>query len=875
MSIDWMPVRKIPPKAKGNRGFFPSVKVPNGIVKYESQLERDLFLLFNHASEVKKFQYQPITVPYQDANGKRHKYTPDVYVEFENGLKVLIEVKYEDEVMEVGEKYEERWSAAEEWAMQRGLLFVILTDKSIRRERWINIWFTLGASKYAGNDKFIDDLNVLIPPEGLEYNTLCFDLAELLGVELGKAAQILCYAIYHGLVFVDTFSTHELSSKTIIRKRKSPTSVPFRPLWEEFQWSTGREDKDLGKLSQSTQLTEIPLKSISSNVPDQYEDEVEKREKIVKEWLKRPSKKRTAEWRAEFEKKWDVNERTVYRWVKAYKKEKKEGLIPAHRKAGRPLKYDRDTLELMEKARIYFLNPSVTLKQAVQRLTILCKKKNIEVPNEYSFRRYYYKNTTKAERARKRGAKVYKSLFTPSLASFQGAVSPMQILQFDNTSFDVFPVDSEERLPLASPYLTAAIDPYTRMITGFYLSLHPASSLSALEVLVQSILPKEIFTGIYDTEEEWSIQGFPVLILVDNGMDYQSEDLKEFCIKYDIILEYVPLRTPRYKAFIESWFKVLHNALEEEMPLAVRPLLKRRLENPDLKPETEGVCTLQALEKWLHLWVVDKYHLTNSYDDLVLAPFLKWKDVQDGRTKLILPSPRDPPKTSQEVDYLLLSTLHRESRQLKSYGVVWEYLKYNNNELAQVFATIGEGNTVNVLLDRRDIRYIWVINPINEKPIKVGLASGWAKALLETYGDLPINSSAWVRDVKLIRSRIRGRLTPYIFKIEQSKLERAKLFNEEKKTTKRVRREREKAKESNRKSLHQRIKTTEEIASPDEPEMDVVPEIYDKFEPPEELLEGSEVVVQSNIYDTIIPESLPIARYPKKKLRGESENEED
>ena len=44
MSIDWIPksaARVIQAKERGNRGFFPSSKVPNGIVEYESCLERD------------------------------------------------------------------------------------------------------------------------------------------------------------------------------------------------------------------------------------------------------------------------------------------------------------------------------------------------------------------------------------------------------------------------------------------------------------------------------------------------------------------------------------------------------------------------------------------------------------------------------------------------------------------------------------------------------------------------------------------------------------------------------------------------------------------------------------------------------------------
>src|SRR5271157_1191376 len=118
MSIDWIPVgaaRTIPAKERGNRGLFPSSKVPGGIVEYESCLERDFFLVCNHAPDVIKFQHQPVSISYTDQNQKVRKYTPDLYVEFEGGRKGLYEIKYEEEVREKGNKYQARWAATREW----------------------------------------------------------------------------------------------------------------------------------------------------------------------------------------------------------------------------------------------------------------------------------------------------------------------------------------------------------------------------------------------------------------------------------------------------------------------------------------------------------------------------------------------------------------------------------------------------------------------------------------------------------------------------------------------------------------------------------------------------------------------------------------
>ncbi len=80
MDITWSAVRSIPPKTEGNRGLFPSSKVPAGTVEYESQIERDLFLQLEHAPTVKRFQHQPVTIQYKDKKGKTRRYTHPMFL---------------------------------------------------------------------------------------------------------------------------------------------------------------------------------------------------------------------------------------------------------------------------------------------------------------------------------------------------------------------------------------------------------------------------------------------------------------------------------------------------------------------------------------------------------------------------------------------------------------------------------------------------------------------------------------------------------------------------------------------------------------------------------------------------------------------------
>ena len=809
MSIEWIPTgaaRNIPAKEQGNRGIFPSIKVPGGFVEYESCLERDFFIECDHSPDVLKFQHQPITISYQNKDGIARKYTPDAFVEFKEGRSGLFEIKYESELAEKGQIYEERWGKAREWGAERKITFSVLTERVIRTPRWLNIWVTLGPSKCRSNDSYIAKLAALIPENGERYDELCYVLSESEGIGINKAAQILCYAIYHGLVFLDSFSTQQISNSTIIRPKKRKMASAFSALWDELGMAEMPNGKNSGD-SPGDDLPaaqEIGLESISLRIPEKYDDETRTRLSVVNSWLRQPSRNRTAEWRREFCQNWSISEKTVYNWVNAFLSEGIAGLIPRHQRSGRKTTLDPATLELLEKARQIYLAPMGTLKTSYAELGELCEKQGIAVPPEHAFRKYIYRNTTVADFARKRGKTFYKANFTPSLASFQGAFAPMQIVQMDNTSFDLFPVDSEHRETLSTPNLTAAIDCYTRMSTGFSLSYFPSSSHTVLEVLVQSILPKETYATAHGTQLGWPIQGFPVLLLVDNGMDYQSEALKKFCLVYDIILEYAPIRTPRFKAFIEQWFNVVHNALAGEQVPGFRPLLKQRLENPQLKPEAQAVLTLQEIEEWLHRWVLDGYHFTNPYDDHAPAPYLRWQDFQGGRTDPILPLPRDPPADKSEVDLMHLATLDRIERTLGYQGVVWERLRYNNKDLSKVYETIGK-EKVEVLLNPRDIHCVWVVPPDASTPIKAELASGWAQSIAKVHGDKPIHASAWKKDVNALKDQLRTRLSPFLYEREMSRIKRDELLKSARHATKTARREIEKASETKRKSLPDKI----------------------------------------------------------------------
>lgn len=496
MSIDWTPARRISPKSQGNRGFITTSKSPISVVEYESCIERDLLLLAIHDPAVIGIRYQPNTIFYTDSTGKQRKYTPDIYLEFKDGKQLLIEIKPSEEVYNNSKNFEERWAAAREWADPRGIKFLVVTDSQIKTSRWMNVWFTLGPSRCNENVKYMKKLNHIISNEGEEYNYLCKKVSDEFAIDIGKAAQIICYAIYHGFVFVDTFSTNPLTNATIIKRLDKNRTVIFSPLWTEIL-EEGETFDDF-----NSELNRNEEKVCSPTLESGKEDEsFIKRKKMVEEWLNQPVK--TDVWRESYFYTWGLQKSQIYRYIKRYLEEGEKGLLSRRENAGRSKKYVGKLKDLVEESRRVYLKPNGTLRLAYAKLEELCTKESISIPTFHAFKGYVRYNTTSIEKAQKRGQDVVKSQFNPSLRSFQDGIMPLQVIQMDNTRLDIFPVDESIRESLATPYLTAAIDCFTGLITGFSVSFYPSSAQTIINVLTQTILSKDEYCKEYETQHEW------------------------------------------------------------------------------------------------------------------------------------------------------------------------------------------------------------------------------------------------------------------------------------------------------------------------------------------------------------------------------------
>jgi putative transposase len=132
--------------------------------------------------------------------------------------------------------------------------------------------------------------------------------------------------------------------------------------------------------------------------------------------------------------------------------------------------------------------PSVTA--LVRDIQHRCHTLGLPAPSRKAVRRRLSDRSAAEVMRRREGRKRARERFAPAIGSVN-APRPLSLVQIDHTLVDIILVDSVTRAPIRRPWLTLAIDVYSRSILGFYLSLDPPSATSVALCIAHAALPKD------------------------------------------------------------------------------------------------------------------------------------------------------------------------------------------------------------------------------------------------------------------------------------------------------------------------------------------------------------------------------------------------
>lgn len=422
----------------------------------------------------------------------------------------------------------------------------------------------------------------------------------------------------------------------------------------------------------------------------------------------------------------EVSARTLKRWVEAYRStnsiasllDKKRGW-----QAGKGrISYKLEKLidDVINEHYLSIQRPSVeaTIREVFKR----CHQRAIVKPSKNTVRRRIEK-ISERDFLRGRGYREKaKDKFTPKAGVFPNADYPLSVIQIDHTPVDIILVDDKYRKPIGRPFITVAIDVYSRMITGYYIALDAPSVTSVGMCISRSVLPKtDLLLELGLNDVKWDIFGMPRKIHVDNGSDFRAESLQKSCAFHGIDLEFRPLARPEFGGHIERLIGSLMKKVHE-LPGTTFSNIKQK---DNYNSEKNAALTLHEFEQWFLTYVTKVYHHT-VHSSINKTPVQQWQiglfgdDFTDGIGIPALPSNQ---KT------LLLDFLPSVERTIQRNGVNIGGLNYYDPSLNH-FINQTDNNTkkkkqFTFRQDPRDISVIWFYDPV-----------------LKTYFDIPLANKA-------------------------------------------------------------------------------------------------------------------------------------
>ncbi|BAO28287.1 Mu transposase C-terminal domain-containing protein [Sulfuritalea hydrogenivorans] len=407
-----------------------------------------------------------------------------------------------------------------------------------------------------------------------------------------------------------------------------------------------------------------------------------------------------------------VQASTVYRWMGDYGSTGHvSGLIKGKRgrkKGTRLLTPEQEAI--IDEALEEFLDPqAITPATLIEDLNGRFDDAGIVRPHPNTIRNRVVDIPLKRKMSARGNKELAKQRFDPTPGKFPDGTFPLECIQIDHVRLDMKVVDAETRQPIEKrPWLTLAIDSYSRMIVGYFLSLMSPSAFGAGVALYMGMMPKRDLLTTLDLPGRWPVFGKFRKVFADNAKEFKGTVLQRACEEHQIDLQLRPVKTPRYGAYIEAMVGNVNKQLHKKRGTTHR--------SPDVSPDYDSseksAFTLAALECDIVDWIVNSYQV-DRHSAFNTTPLHKWEQGLLGDSRMpgvgLPPIPMNPEK-------LRLDFLPFERRAVHPYGVELGSLMFYHEVLNRWIGAADPGipkekRKFIFHYDPRTIRKIWFWDP--------------------------------------------------------------------------------------------------------------------------------------------------------------------
>jgi len=414
-----------------------------------------------------------------------------------------------------------------------------------------------------------------------------------------------------------------------------------------------------------------------------------------------------------------VHYTTLYRWLRLYKStgtltgliSKTSGRIKGEKR----LDYKIEKIIQNVINNYYLTKQKPSIQAVINKINIECKNNSLTAPGKNTVRNRI-KDISEYEKLKKQGNRsIARTRFEPVPGKFE-ADYPLQLIEIDHTPVDLILVDDDTRKPIGRPWITLAIDIYSRMIVGYYLTLDAPSVTSVAMCITNAVLPKDELLLNLDIDSNWDVWGFPDTIHVDNGADFRAEAIRKAGLIHGINIEFRPVGRANFGGHIERVIGTIMKAVHEIPGTTFSNISEKQSYNSD-----EHACfTFSEFEKWFVTYITKIYH-KRKHHGIMTTPEQEWENgvFGDNQAMGLMSRPTDP--MSITIDFLPIF-----KRTIQKNGVNIEGLNYYDHILRTKINQMDESGKnkkqFTFKRDPRNISYVWFYDEDTMQYFKINLA---------------------------------------------------------------------------------------------------------------------------------------------------------
>jgi putative transposase len=282
----------------------------------------------------------------------------------------------------------------------------------------------------------------------------------------------------------------------------------------------------------------------------------------------------------------------------------------------------------------------------------------------------------------------------------------LELVEIDHSPIDALVTD-ENGIVIGRPTITVVLDRRSRCVLGYHLSLAGHGTQAVFAALRHALLPKTYLKERYaDLELEWECFGWFECLLMDNGREFHAEAIIDALMNLSIATEFARSRTPNDKPYVERFLRTLNYGFIHRLPGTTLAKVHQRI---GFKAEEEACLTLAELDRLIHVWICQVYHVRPHAGLDGRAPMAVWKEGAAAH----------PPQLKANSEDLDIEFSQCDSSAIQHYGIDLNTFVYRSPRLLTLRRMLPEGARVDVKWPAHAAAHIYVWDPMNEEYFKV------------------------------------------------------------------------------------------------------------------------------------------------------------